>query len=81
VLGFLALSLLASLHAFDKPQLDALANLSRWAFLLTFAGVGLRINLAELREQGFRPFVVGAIAELTIGVVTLLMVLSVKGSA
>jgi len=44
---------------------------------LTFAGVGLRINLAELRAHGVRPFVVGAIAELTIGVVTLLMVLVV----
>ena len=26
---------------FTKPQLAAVGNLSRWAFLLTFAGVGL----------------------------------------
>jgi uncharacterized integral membrane protein (TIGR00698 family) len=75
VLGFLFFSTLASLHAFTKPQLTSLANLSRWAFLLTFAGVGLRTNIAALRRQGFAPFVVGALGELAIAVATLLMVL------
>src|SRR5258705_5651905 len=42
VLGFLLISFLASVGLFGKPQLTALGNLSRWAFLLTFAGVGLR---------------------------------------
>src|SRR5207245_11255949 len=40
VLGFLLLSLLATFHFFDKGQIGTIANLSRWAFLLTFAGVG-----------------------------------------
>ncbi len=40
VLGFLALSALASAHVFTATQVASLANLSRWAFLLTFAGVG-----------------------------------------
>jgi len=39
---------------FTKPQLVAVGNLSRWAFLLTFAGVGLRTNLRELSKQGAR---------------------------
>jgi uncharacterized membrane protein YadS len=38
-LGFLLISLLASLSVFNKDQVNSLANLSRWAFLLTFAGV------------------------------------------
>ena len=75
VLGFLLLSALASAHAFSTAQVTSIANLSRWAFLLTFAGVGLRTNFAELKKQGLRPFVVGALAELTIAVVTLGMVL------
>src|SRR3989440_119917 len=37
VLGFLFISALASAHVFDKGQISALGNLSRWAFLLTFA--------------------------------------------
>src|SRR3984893_2441233 len=85
VLGFLVISLLATLGAspnphlatlgFTKPQLLALGNLSRWAFLLTFAGVGLRTNLKDLFKQGARPFIVGAVGEVAIAAITLLLVL------
>jgi uncharacterized integral membrane protein (TIGR00698 family) len=76
VLGFLLISLLATLGFFAKPQLTSLTNLSRWAFLLTFAGVGLRTNLRELGRQGWRPFAVGAIGEVFIALVTLGLVYS-----
>jgi len=33
---------------------------------LTFAGVGLRTNIRELKAQGLRAFAVGAIGELLI---------------
>jgi uncharacterized integral membrane protein (TIGR00698 family) len=75
VLGFLVISGLATAGLFDKGQTAALANLSRWAFLLTFAGVGLKTDFRELRRQGLRPFVVGALAELSVTVVTLGLVL------
>jgi len=71
VLGFLLVSLLASVAFFTKPQIASLANLSRWFFLLTFAGVGLRTNLRELGKQGWRPFVVGAVGEIVIAALTL----------
>jgi uncharacterized integral membrane protein (TIGR00698 family) len=71
VLGFLVVSLVASIGLFTKPQLAAIGNLSRWAFLLTFAGVGLRTNLREMLKQGARPFLVGAIGEVAIAGLTL----------
>jgi uncharacterized integral membrane protein (TIGR00698 family) len=71
VLGFLLISLLATMGYFSKSQITSLANLSRWAFLLTFAGVGLRTNLRELGAQGWRPFAVGAIGEVFIALLTL----------
>jgi uncharacterized integral membrane protein (TIGR00698 family) len=71
ILGFLLISLLASIGFFAKPQITAIGNLSRWAFLLTFAGVGLKTNLRELGKQGFRPFAVGAIGEVAIAALTL----------
>lgn len=71
VLGFLLISLLASVHVFDKSETAALGNLSRWAFLLTFAGVGLRTDLRALFKQGVRPFVVGAVGEVVIAALTL----------
>jgi uncharacterized integral membrane protein (TIGR00698 family) len=75
VLGFLLISLLASLSVFNKDQINSLANLSRWAFLLTFAGVGLRTNFKEMKKQGIRPFIVGALGEVVIAGVTLGLVL------
>ncbi len=74
VLGFLLISLLATIGFFTKPQLTSIANLSRWAFLLTFAGVGLRTSFRELGKQGWRPFAVGAIGEVFIALVTLVLV-------
>ena len=76
VLGFLALSALASLGAFTEPQIASLANLSRWAFLFTFAGVGLRTNFAALRRKGARPLIVGAIGEVAVALLTLGMVMA-----
>jgi len=74
VLGFLFISLLATIGVFTKPQLNDIANLSRWAFLLTFAGVGLQTNIKELRKQGLRPLVVGAVGEFGIAAITLVLV-------
>lgn len=74
VLGFLLISLLASVGFFTKPGLLAIGNLSRWAFLLTFAGVGLRTNFRDLSKQGVRPLMVGVIGEVVIAAMTLAMV-------
>jgi uncharacterized integral membrane protein (TIGR00698 family) len=70
VIGFLIMSLLVSFHAFNKDQVSSLANLSRWALLLTFAGVGLRTNFRQMSKQGLRPFVVGALGEVLIAALT-----------
>lgn len=76
VLGFLLISLLATIGFFTKDQNTSLANLSRWAFLLTFAGVGLRTNLRDMRKQGLRPFAVGFIGEIAIALFTLVLVVA-----
>ena len=71
ILGFLAISLLATAGFFSKGQLTSLSNLSRWAFLPAFAGVGLRTNLKDLVGQGWRPLVVGILGEIFIALLTL----------
>jgi uncharacterized membrane protein YadS len=68
--------LLATVGFFTKDQNTALANLSRWAFLLTFAGVGLRTNFKQMRQQGLRPFAVGLIGEVAIALFTLVLVIA-----
>ncbi|MBI3491101.1 MAG: putative sulfate exporter family transporter, partial [Acidobacteria bacterium] len=76
VLGFVTLSALASAGLFAPRQVADLANLSRWAFLLAFAGVGLRTNGRQLVKQGWRPLIVGVVGECAIAGITLAMVLA-----
>jgi uncharacterized integral membrane protein (TIGR00698 family) len=78
VLGFIVVSLLATLGLFSKEQSADIANLSRWAFLLTFAGVGLSTDFREMRKQGLYPFIVGAAGEIGIAIVTLGVVVAVQ---
>ena len=75
VLGFLAISVLATAGAFSRSQSADLANLSRWAFLFSFAGIGLRTNLRALSNQGWRPLIVGVVGECAIAALTLVLVL------
>lgn len=77
ILGFVALSVLASIGFFTAAQLNSLSNLSKWAFLPAFAGVGLRTQLRDLIRQGWRPILVGILGEIFIALLTLGMVLAV----
>ena len=74
ILGFLAISVLATCGFFSAAQITSLANLSKWAFLPAFAGVGLRTQLRDLVNQGWRPIIVGVLGEVFIAIVTLGMV-------
>jgi uncharacterized integral membrane protein (TIGR00698 family) len=80
VIGFLVISTAATLGAFTAAESTSLANLSRWAFLFTFAGVGLQTNVRALSAQGWRPLVVGVVGEVAIAVLTLVMVLAAARS-
>ncbi len=71
ILGFIAISILATSGFFTKGQLHSLSNLSKWAFLPAFAGVGLRTQLRDLVNQGWRPILVGVLGEIFIALVTL----------
>jgi len=71
ILGFVAISILATAGFFSKGQLASLSNLSKWAFLPAFAGVGLRTQLRDLVNQGWRPILVGVLGEIFIALLTL----------
>ena len=71
ILGFVAISVLATAGFFTKGQLASLSNLSKWAFLPAFAGVGLRTKLGDLVHHGWRPILTGVVGEIFIALVTL----------
>ena len=39
---------------------------------ISLAAVGISINLNELKSMGYKPFVVGLIAAVTVGVVSII---------
>jgi uncharacterized integral membrane protein (TIGR00698 family) len=75
VLGFLAVSAIATAHWLTKGQTANLANVSKWAFLLTFAGVGLTTDIRQIARTGWRPLVVAIIGLIVVASVSLGLVL------
>ncbi len=75
VLGFLAVSAIATAHGLSKGQVASVANVSKWAFLLTFAGVGLNTNIREIVRTGWRPLVVAIVGLVVVAAVSLGLVL------
>ena len=41
---------------------------------MAMAAVGISINLSELKSMGYKPFVVGLIAAVTVGVISLVYI-------
>jgi Conserved hypothetical protein 698 len=62
-----------------KPALTSLGNLSKWAFLLCFAGVGLNFDLRELARSGVRPLVFAALGLVVVAACSLGLVLLTSG--
>jgi len=75
VLGFLAVSAVVTVGLLSKGQVASLANLSKWAFLLTFAGVGLSTDFRQIARTGWRPLVVAVIGLVVVALVSLGLVL------
>ena len=71
ILGFLAVSAIATAHWLSKGQTANLANVSKWAFLLTFAGVGLNTDIRQIARTGWRPLVVAIIGLTVVASVSL----------
>lgn len=73
LLGFLGLSILATAGLFSGAEIKAMKNLSSWAFLMAFAGVGFRTRFSEMKA-GLKPFFVGLGVEGVVSIVTFILV-------
>ncbi len=58
VIGFVLLSVLASLGVFNADALKALDGLSKWAFTFAFVAIGIDLSVRDLRGMGWKPFAV-----------------------
>ena len=73
-LGLIAFCTLATFHFWSPGALENLNHLYRWAFLLGFAGVGLRTSLSRLRTRGFGPMALALGVQTATAVVMLICV-------
>ncbi len=71
IIGFVVLMILGSAGVFSDVQITALDNASKWLFLVAFAGLGLTIDIGELRQSGIKPVGVVSISLLLVSGLTL----------
>lgn len=58
VIGFVLVSVLASLRVFPPELVKEMDTISKWIFALAFISIGLDFSLAEVRRAGWRPIAV-----------------------
>jgi uncharacterized membrane protein YadS len=51
-----------------------LKTLATLFLTMAMAAVGISINLGELKSMGYKPFVVGLIAAVTVGIISLIYI-------
>ena len=57
-----------------KNMIGYIKTLATVFLTMAMAAVGISINLNELKSMGFKPFIVGLIAAVTVGVISLLYI-------
>ena len=65
------------IDAYKKKLIETIGYLKTLAtvFLtMAMAAVGISINLSELKSMGYKPFVVGLIAAVTVGFISLIYI-------
>ncbi len=89
VLGFIGMIILRNLgdqfflfennnfYAWSK-FIEYLKILATVFLTMAMAAVGISINLSELKSMGYKPFVVGLIAAVTVGIISLIYIETLK---
>ena len=62
VLGFILVSILASLGLFSSDAVHVMKGLYKWAFAMAFFSIGLELSVKEIGKMGWRPVNVYAAA-------------------
>ncbi len=85
VLGFIGMIILRNLgdqfftignnnHQIWIDLIEYLKTLATVFLTMAMAAVGISINLSELKSMGYKPFIVGLIAAVTVGIISLIYI-------
>ncbi len=64
ILGFIVMSIVASLGLFTKTQIGVITTARSWFFVFAFVCIGLETSLRDFRKIGGRPFYSFILAQL-----------------
>lgn len=74
IAGFLVMAILNSFNVFNAPTQDLLKTFSRFLMIMALAAIGMKTNLKDLRQSGWKPFVFGFIISTLVVIVAYLVI-------
>jgi uncharacterized integral membrane protein (TIGR00698 family) len=74
ILGFVAMAALNSLHAFSESVAHVLTLGAGFFIVMVLAGVGLNVDIQEIRRMGIRPLAAGVLLAAVMAVVSLALI-------
>jgi uncharacterized integral membrane protein (TIGR00698 family) len=77
IVGFITFIVIANMNLLSQGQLMSLQNAYKWLFVIAFAGLGLNIDIKDMRRTGMTPILVTLITLCTASVLFLLILLTV----
>ena len=78
LLGFVALSIVASMQIFPTSITHHIGGLSRWMLVIAIAAAGLKTNFQELAKLGWQPVLMLVVETLFIAIFGLVFILYVS---
>ena len=55
-----------------KTSISYIKSLATIFLTMAMAAVGISINISELKSMGYKPFIVGLIAAITVGIISII---------
>ncbi|QWE19740.1 putative sulfate exporter family transporter [Polynucleobacter corsicus] len=75
LLGFVALSVVASMQILPSSLTQSIGGISRWMLVIAIGAAGLKTNFQELAKLGWQPVIMLVIETLFIAAIGLLFIL------
>lgn len=69
LIGFVALSLIASMQMVSPATVESISGISRWMLVIAIAAAGLKTNFQELAQLGWKPVILLVVETLYIALV------------
>ena len=76
LLGFVALSIVASMQILPSSVTHSIGDLSRWMLVIAIAAAGLKTNFQELAQLGWQPVIMLVVETLFIATIGLIFITS-----